>query len=46
MIFNPTIIEITDTYVVFGMAKHNATLRASIEIIELQLKDHLEKKEN
>jgi len=45
MIFNPTINEITDTYVVFGMAKHFAIIRASIEIIELQLKDHLEKRE-
>ena len=46
IMFNPTIIEITDQHVVFGMAKHYAQLRVSIQLIEIQLKEHYEKKEN
>ena len=37
MIFNPTIIEITDKDLVFGMWKHHGSLRVSINHMEDQL---------
>ena len=40
MIFNPTIIEISDKHIVFGMWKHHATLRVSIEKVATQLMEN------